>query len=116
MSVFGNENGVFPLGGGLAVFGAGGPVVFGVDDRIAYAGVDHRFDGEDHARGHRDFAVVEMMEDVRSFMEGKADAVAYKLIDDRAFMLFCNFFYSSSIRSWKIKITTSSLKTARYLQ
>lgn len=49
MTSFGDQNGMFPLGGELVIFGDDGPAI-GEDFEVAFAGIDHGFDGEDHAR------------------------------------------------------------------
>lgn len=94
MAILGDEDGVFPLGGGFAVFGADGPAVFGVEDGVANACVDHGLDGEDHAGGHGNADVVVMVGDFRGFVKGEADAVANKLIHNGAFVGFGDFFDS----------------------
>ena len=46
---FGNQNFVFPLGGEGTVFGNHRPAVV-EDTQVAFALVDHRFDGKNHTR------------------------------------------------------------------
>ena len=46
-----DEDCVFPLGRGFLVDCAGSPVIGFVDDGIFFAGVYHRFNRKNHARG-----------------------------------------------------------------
>ena len=88
----GDENGVFPLGTGFVISGAGGPVIGGIDDGGADAGVDHGLDGKGHAGGKGDVDVVIVMRDLGGFVEVDADAMSDKLIDDRA-MTGCSVIF-----------------------
>lgn len=83
---------MFPLGGRLAVFGSDGPFVDGVDVALADAGVDHWFDGEDHAGRHGDVDTVFVVGNFGRFVKGDADSVADELVDHRTFMGSCVFF------------------------
>jgi len=82
-TVVGDEEGVLPLGAGASVLGAGGPQVGGIDDGLAYPGVDHRFDGEGHPCGEGDLDVVVTVRNLGGFVEADADAMTNKLVDDR---------------------------------
>ena len=49
-SGLGHEEGVLPLGGGQFVLGDDGPAISTVDEDLPSAHIDHRLDGEHHAR------------------------------------------------------------------
>src|SRR5690554_964897 len=83
VAVFGDENGVFPLCGQAAILGDDGPAVrqFG---NGGLAGVDHRLNGEDHARFEfRAGAGATVMQYLRFFVEVFADAVTAEFTYDR---------------------------------
>ena len=76
----GNEHFVFPLGGEFAVFGDHGPTVV-EDAQVAFALINHGFDGEDHAGlQHGAGASFAVVDDLRVFVEAAADAVAAKFL------------------------------------
>ena len=76
----GNEHFVFPLGGEFAVFGDYGPAVV-EDAQVAFALVNHGFDGEDHAGlQHGAGASFAVVDDLRVFVEAAADTVAAKFL------------------------------------
>jgi hypothetical protein len=79
---------VFPLGGKAAVLGDDGPAIGHLaDGRLA--GIDHRLDGEDHARLQlRAGAGLAVVQDLRVFVEFLADAVAAKFADHGEAILF----------------------------
>ncbi len=89
MPCFCDQHGVFPLCAWLAVGGAGGPAVDGIDDGFAHSGVDHRLDSKGHAGGKRDGAAVVVVRDLGRLMEVEADAVGDELVDDRTVAGFC---------------------------
>src|SRR5450830_41005 len=84
----GDQQGVFPLCGELAVLGDGGPAVAQYLG-VSLALVDHRLDGEGHAgfqfHARTGAAVVQ---DLRLFVEHLADAVAAELANHREAVLF----------------------------
>ena len=77
---------MLPLRGGAAVFRANCPAVFGIDDAVTDASVDHGFDREGHAGHEGDFHVIVVVGNLGRLMKGYADTVADKLIHDGTFV------------------------------
>lgn len=77
VSVFGNKDHAFPLGGRQAVVCAYCPAVGFVNENIVSAHVDHRFDGERHSRyyQHARTTLAEVFH-IRLFMELDAYAMS----------------------------------------
>ena len=82
MAGISDQNRVFPLCREFVVFGDDGPAV-GQGFEVAFAGVDHGFDGEDHA-GDDGFAGAgfAVVENLGVFVDVLADAVAAEFADD----------------------------------
>ena len=77
---FGNQYFVFPLGGEAAVFSNHRPAV-GEDAQVAFALIDHRLYGENHARLQRQpLPSAAVVQHLRFAVEGAADAVAAELL------------------------------------
>src|SRR5688572_2811650 len=75
----GHQHGVLPLRRQAVVLGHHGPAVGELPD-LGLAGVDHRLDGEGHARLQREAdAAPAVVEDLRLFVELPADAVPAEL-------------------------------------
>ena len=82
-SGLGDEEGVFPLRGGEFVFGDDGPTVFFIDENVGDAHVDHRFNGENHAR-HEEHALSAgvVVVHLRIFVKLQSDAMTAKVTND----------------------------------
>lgn len=85
VAVMGDEEGMLPLGTGLAVGGARYPAV-GIKDGSTDACVDHRLNCEDHSFYKRNVDIVVVVGDFRGFMEMDANAMADELIDNRTIL------------------------------
>ena len=86
----GNQDFVFPLGGEGAVFGDHCPTIV-QDAQMAFALVDHRLDGENHARFEDEaltFAAV--VDYLRRFVEAAADAVSAEFLYNGVAGIFGN--------------------------
>ncbi len=75
-AILGHQQGVFPLGRVAAILGGDGPAILRIDLAVVLFAVDHRLDGETHARLQLQLAAVAVVEDLRLFVEFGTDAVA----------------------------------------
>ena len=82
MTIFCDEEGMFPLGAGLSIYGSRCPMVFGIDISCAHAGIDHRLDGKCHSGRKGDFYLVLVVGNLRRFMKMNAGSMPDELIDD----------------------------------
>lgn len=89
MTFRGDQDRMLILGGQAAIRGFYGPAVTLVQFYVALAGVDHRFDGQAHAR-FQDFASAgaAVMQNLWVFMEAGADAVTAVLADNGVVVAF----------------------------
>ena len=81
-AIFSNKQRVFKLGGGLLVLSSSGPAVFGTDLALPGSGIDHRLNGEYHARGEQHMKIVLIMQYLGILVKALADAVAAEIPDD----------------------------------
>ena len=89
VSVFGNKDHAFPLGGRQAVVCAYCPAVGFVNENIVSAHVDHRFDREDHARNEKHSRTPSShVFHFRDLVEFQPDSVSAQFADDRIAVLF----------------------------
>ncbi len=88
MPVLGHANRMLELGRERTILGDSGPAI-GQDFGLVAAGIDHRFDCEEHAfADFRAFAGGAVMQDTRRRMKHLAKAVTAKIPDHREALLF----------------------------
>jgi len=88
MASSGDQEGMFPLSAGFAIFSTGSPMIVGIDHPLVDPRIDHWLYGEGHPCFKGDLEVVAVVGNLGRFMEFKSYAMANKLIDDRAAVFF----------------------------